>query len=94
VFTVTGKAPVTNEGVLKAFRRGLAAAGIGNTDWTPYWLRHSFGTYGLETLSEREISALMGNGITVLRRHYLHPDNDTLYKSNADIQEKLDKARG
>jgi integrase len=94
VFTASGKAPVTNEAIIKAFRRGLAAVKISNADWTPYWLRHSFGTYSLETLSEQEISALMGNGVTVLRRHYLHPDDDTLYRSNADIKEKLDRARG
>jgi integrase len=94
IFTVTGKFPVSDTAILKAFRRGLAAVQIDNKDWTPYWLRHSFGTYRLEQLSEQEIAALMGNGVAVLRRHYLHPDDDTLYKANVDIQEKLDKARG
>jgi integrase len=93
VFTANGRAPVTDTAVINAFRRGLAAVKIDNKDWTPYWLRHSFGTYGLETLSEQEISALMGNGVVVLRRHYLHPDDETLYRSAVDIQEKLDKAR-
>jgi integrase len=58
IFTASGKAPVTNESVIKAFHRGLAAAGITGKSWTPY--------------------ALMGNGVTVLRRHYLHPDDTTL----------------
>jgi site-specific recombinase XerD len=93
VFTADGKAPLTNAAIVKAFRRGLAAAGIGNKAWTPYWLRHSFGTYSLETLSEEEISALMGNGVAVLRRHYLHPDDETLYRSAAGIKEKLDRVR-
>jgi integrase len=93
VFTTNGKAPITNSAIVKAFRRGLTAVGIDNKDWTPYWLRHSFGTYALETLNEAEISALMGNGITVLRRHYLHPDDDTLYRSASDVQKKLDKFR-
>jgi integrase len=92
-FTVNGAAPVTNEAIIKAFRRGLAAAGIDNRDWTPYWLRHSFGTYALESLKEDEISALMGNGVVVLRRHYLHPSDDTLYMANKAAQEKLDRAR-
>jgi integrase len=94
VFTARGKRPVTSNTIIEAFRRGLAAAGIDNKEWTPYWLRHSFGTYQLEILSEQEISSLMGNGVAILRRHYLHPDNDTLYRSNSAIQEKLDKARG
>jgi integrase len=93
VFTVNGKAPVTNAAIIKAFRRGLAEAGIDNKDWTPYWLRHSFGTYALETLEEAEISALMGTGVTVLRKHYLHPDDETLYRSAAEVQKKLDKTR-
>jgi integrase len=93
IFTITGKRPVTNTAIIKAFRRGLTAVGIDNKDWTPYWLRHSFGTYALETLSEAEISALMGNGITVLHRHYLHPDDETLYRSATNIQKKLDKVR-
>jgi integrase len=93
VFTANGAAPVTNAAVVKAFRRGLSACGSDTKSWTPYWLRHSFGTYALETLGEEEISALMGNGVAVLRRHYLHPDDETLYRSNQEIQKKLDKAR-
>jgi integrase len=93
IFTSDGKSPVTNGGIVKAFHRGLAAAGITGKSWTPYWLRHSFGTYSLETLSEQEIAALMGNGVTVLRKHYLHPDDETLYRSAEGIREKLDRAR-
>jgi site-specific recombinase XerD len=84
---------VTNNGVVKAFRRGLAAAGLDGKAWTPYWLRHSFGTYQLEVLKEEELSRLMGTGVAVLKRHYLHPDNETLYRANEGIKEKLDKAR-
>jgi site-specific recombinase XerD len=43
VFIANGKAPVTNSAIVKAFRRGLTAVRIDNKDWTPYWLRHSFG---------------------------------------------------
>jgi integrase len=105
VFTVNGKTPVTNEAVLKAFKRGLARAKAENDRredaepwepdpaWTPYWLRHSFGTYQMENLSDEEISSLMGNGVVVLRRSYQHPDDDTLYRKTRGIQEKLDQAR-
>jgi integrase len=84
---------VSNQAIIKAFRRGLAWAGIDEPDWTPYWLRHSFGTYQMETLSDGEISSLMGNGVAVLRQHYQHPDDDTLYRKTRGIQEKLDQAR-
>jgi len=35
----------------------------------------------------------MGNGVVVLKRHYQHPDDETLYKSSEGIKSKLDKAR-
>lgn len=99
VFTANGKSPVTNEAITKAFRRGLAqiekenAGWKSDPKWTPYWLRHSFGTYQMENLEESEISALMGAGVAVLKRHYQHPDDETLYKSSEGIKEKLDRAR-
>jgi integrase len=105
VFTATGAAPVTNEATLKAFKRGVARAKAENDRqenpepwepnpaWTTYWLRHSFGTYQMENLSDEEISSLMGNGVGVLRQHYQHPDDETLYRKTRAIQEKLDHAR-
>jgi integrase len=94
VFSLDGETPVTNEAVIKAFRRGLVRVEIDQPKWTPYWLRHSFGTYQMENLSDGEISLLMGNGVAVLRKHYQHPDDETLYRQTRAIQEKLDKARG
>jgi len=99
VFTVDGESPVTNEAVTKAFKRGLAQiekeheGWKSNPLWTPYWLRHSFGTYQMENLSEDEIAALMGNGVAVLKRHYQHPDDETLYRSSEGIKKKLEEAR-
>jgi integrase len=102
VFTATGAAPVTNEGTLKAFKRGVARAKAENDrqdnheawepnpSWTTYWLRHSFGTYQMENLSDAETSLLMGNGVAVLRQRYQRPDDETLYRA---IQEKLDQPR-
>jgi len=99
VFTAKGDKPVTNEAIGKVFKRGLKQLEKENINWksnplwTPYWLRHSFGTYQMEVLDEEEIAALMGNGVAVLKQHYQHPDNETLYKSTIGIKEKLDKAR-
>ena len=93
VFTLTGVAPVTDEGTLKAFRRGVTGAGIDATNWTPYWLRHSFATYQMETLTDEEIVRLMGTSVEIKRRHYAHPDDMTLYLSTKDMQDKIDEAR-
>ncbi|MDR3172275.1 MAG: hypothetical protein LBU17_11765 [Treponema sp.] len=43
---------------------------IENKDWTPYWLRHSFGTYQMETLNQDEIMKLMGHNVAATTRIY------------------------
>jgi integrase len=99
VFTVTGKAPVSIEAIIKAFCRSLARIEQDSPgwkaapEWSPYWLRHSFGTYQMEVLDEEEIAALMGNGVAVLKRNYQHPDDETLYNSMKKTKDKLDRAR-
>jgi integrase len=100
VFTANGRKPVTDAAICKVFRRGMDHIKKENPEWeadpawTPYWLRHSFGTYQMENLEDGEIAALLGNGVAVLKRHYQHPDDETLYKSTSGIREKLDRARG
>jgi integrase len=99
IFTENGRTPTTNSAAERAFRRGLAQVEKevpgwkADPKWTPYWLRHSFGTYQMENLTDEEIASLLGNGVAVLKRHYQHPDNETLYKSVLPIQKKLDKVR-
>jgi len=99
IFTLNGKKPIINTSAIYIFRRGLMQiendneGWKANPAWTPYWVRHSFGTYQMENLDEAEISALMGTGVVVLKRHYQHPDDETLYRSSEPIKEKLDKAR-
>jgi len=93
IFTQKGAAPVTNEGISAAFRRGLESVGIESKEWTPYWLRHSFVTNALRVLPPESIAALAGHSVEV-SRVYQHPDDEiVLAKSRAD-RETLDKARG
>jgi len=99
IFTKNGVKPVTDEGIIKAFRKGLRQIEKdyedwkANPAWTPYWLRHSFGTYQMENLTDEEIAKLMGNSPAVLQQIYQHADDETLFRSTKNIQEKLDKAR-
>ena len=93
VFTLAGEAPVTGAGILKAFRRGLAAVGLEAERWTPYWLRHSFVTYSLGSLSEEEVSLLAGHSVEV-DRIYQHPDDELALARSKVARGKLDKARG
>jgi integrase len=93
IFTIDGSRPVSPLNVIRAFKRGLRRTGITGKPWTPYWLRHSFGTYQMETLNQDEIMRLMGHNVAATTRVYQHPDDETLYRSTERIQEKLDKVR-
>lgn len=93
IFSEDGKKPLSNEGITKAFRRAIKALGIDADNWTPYWLRHSFGTYQLESLTDAELFALMGHSNIVTSKIYRHPDDLTLLRSATAIRDKLDAAR-
>jgi integrase len=94
VFTLDGAVPVTNSETLAAFRRGVRAAGLRRPELTTYWLRHSFGTYMMEVLDDKEIARLMGNSPAILKKVYQHPSDELIYKSALGIQERMDRARG
>ncbi|MDR2478423.1 MAG: tyrosine-type recombinase/integrase [Treponema sp.] len=93
VFTIDGKRPVSAVAVIRAFRRGMDNINASDKSWTPYWLRHSFGTYQMQNLSQEEIMKLMGHKAEAITRIYQHPDNEILYRSAEDIKKKLDKSR-
>lgn len=93
IFTQTGDAPVTDEGLVKAFRRGLDRLKIDSKGKTPYWLRHSFNTYALEDLDEGEVQRLMGHSSSAMTRHYRHPDDESLLRAGLAARTALDKAR-
>jgi len=93
IFSVDGVSPVAAASIIAAFRRGLVEAGVDAAHMTPYWLRHSFVTYSLATLSEEEVAALAGHSVEV-DRLYQHPtDALALYRSR-EARRKLDDARG
>lgn len=93
IFSEDGSHPLSNEGIVKAFRRGIKGLGIDAENWTPYWLRHSFGTYQLENLNDEELFALMGRTNIVTASIYRYPDDLTLLRSSLAIRDKLDKGR-
>jgi site-specific recombinase XerD len=93
IFTLGGNAPVTNEGIIKAFRRGLTEMGLQAENWKPYWLHHSFGTYHLDELEDSELLVLMGHTNIVTNAIYRHPDDETVLIRSKCIREKMDNAR-
>jgi len=90
IFTLDGAAPVTGEGVIKAFRAGVRAAGLGHPEWTPYWLRHSFITHNLDVLTDREIETLAGHTSAVTNAIYRHPSDEAVLNRAKPIQDKLE----
>ena len=93
ILTRNGKAPITNDGIRRAFVSGLAAVGLEAERWTPYWLRHSFVTYSLGALSEEEVALLAGHSVEV-DRIYQHPDDELALARSKAARGKLDAARG
>ena len=94
IFTVDGERPIGAVAVIRAFKRGLQSVGALGKPWTPYWLRHSFGTYQMENLSQDEIMKLMGHKAEIITRIYQHPSDEVLYRSAEKIKQKLDFLRG
>jgi integrase len=93
IFSMDGKKPVNAVAVIRAFRKGLKNIDASDKPWTPYWLRHSFGTYQMENLSQAEIMKLMGHKAEAITRVYQHPNNEILYRSAEEIKKKLDRLR-
>lgn len=51
----------------------LEPRGINLTrDWTPYWLRHTYGTTALEEVGADVASSIMGNSAEIMRNTYDH----------------------
>ena len=91
VFTLDGKAPVTDAAIGEAFKRGLKAIGKERegADWTPYWIRHSFVTYALATLDPREVALLAGHSEAIARGVYSHPDDRVVLQQSKNARKKL-----
>lgn len=87
------KAPVSEAMILKIFKSVLEQLGYEGRGWTPYYLRHSFGTYKMEILPQDDIERLMGHASSITTKAYQHPDDETVYRSGRDIQERLDEER-
>jgi integrase len=92
IFTLDGKAPISNAAIGQAFKSGIKAAGIkGGEEWTPYWLRHSFVTYSLAELDAREVALLAGHSEAISKAVYSHPDDEVVLKQTRSAREKLGK---
>lgn len=87
-------APLVNASIEQAFDRALVHLEYDSTGWTPYWLRHSFGTYQMASLPQSDIMLLMGHAADATTRGYQHADDETIYQAGLDAKARLDEARG
>lgn len=95
VFTAPGRSnPVSEASIGNCFERAMKRLGYVDSTWTPYYLRHSFGTYKLEILDEASLMLLMGHASSVTSKGYQHPDDETVYKEGLSVKDILDKDRG
>lgn len=85
--------PVSQASTGKAFEKALKLLGYEGKDWTPYYIRHSFGTYKMEILQQTDIERLLGHASSITTEGYQHPDDETVRLSGADIQKVLEENR-
>ena len=90
-----GSAPLTDNGILKAFRAGaVRAVGPEAATWITYSLRHTFVTRGLSILGEEALAMLAGHSVQVSRSHYQHAGVKEALDRSREARRKLDAARG
>jgi integrase len=93
IFTINGESPVRSNHLANAFAAGKRYIGRGDEPWTPYWLRHSFGTYHLAELDDTELLLLMGHTNIVTNQIYRHPDDEVMLRRSRRLRDKLDAER-
>jgi hypothetical protein len=85
------KSPVSNEAAIKAFKLAMERNSFGDRGWTPYWLRHTFITYGQEVLGPEDIKLLADDYHHI--DGYDHSDEEALYKKGLGAKKILDLNR-
>ncbi len=79
----------------KHFKASCMRAGIDRRDRTQYNLRHSFNTYALQLLDQKEVQGLMGHRTNAMTRHYDHPTDQQLIERIPDsVREKINRLWG
>jgi integrase len=90
IFTATGKTPISDAAIGKAFERTLKSLGYDATGWTPYWLRHTFVTHALEVLDDSDVMMMAGHSNMVTNQIYRHADDIIMLNRSRSIRDKLD----
>ena len=93
VFSNKHGRPYSTHRLSHNFKEAVARAGINRPELTPYWLRHTFNTRSLETLSDDLVRRLMGHNTEGMTRHYRHADAESLAREAVKIREQVNASR-
>lgn len=75
------------------FHKAVERAGINRPELTPYWLRHTFNTRCLESMSDDLVKHLMGHNTDDMMRRYRHADAESLAREAVKIRDQVNASR-
>jgi integrase len=75
------------------FHKAVDRAGLGRSELTPYWLRHTFNSMMLETNDTKTVQLLMGHNTEAMSRYYRHATAESLARTADKIREKVNACR-
>jgi integrase len=83
---------ISAESANKHFKASCKQAKVDLRKRTPYNLRHSFNTYALQLLDQKEVQGLMGHRTNAMTQRYDHPtDQQLIQRIPAGVWEKINK---
>jgi integrase len=85
--------PPRNSVMSRHFREGVERAGLNRAEISPYWLRHTFNTRMLETLSDDMVQKLMGHKTYEMTQRYRDADIKSLLREAKEISKFLPKEK-
>jgi integrase len=75
------------------FHQAVERAGLNKPSYTPYWLRHTFNTRSLESMSDDLVRRLMGHSTIDMTQRYRHADAESLAREAVRIRDQVNAAR-
>jgi integrase len=93
IWTVKLTTPLSDAAIGQAFARTLEREGFDSTNWTPYYLRHTFATFAMTVLTKDEMEMVFGDTTEVMRKHYIHETDENMRIRSDGAKKKLDEAR-
>jgi integrase len=91
MFLSSAGIPVCSDKLQKKLKRACEITGINRSEISPYWLRYTFNTHALETVSDDIVRKLMGHVTPAMTRVYRDADIFSLKREAQEISKILPK---